>query len=184
MTIQELEKLNVDKYFIDIDGVIFHSVEAMVKILNRKFNMNLKSQNVTSWNFRCCYPEMTDEEVEWLFSTDEFFDVVRFIEGAKDFLLRHKDNSILVTKGQERNLRIKRQFLDLNGLEDIFMIGLPLNVSKDIINMKNGVFIDDSVKNLNEVTTAKYKILFSEYGNEDKCEWSKGWKGDKMYSWN
>lgn len=181
ITTNILENLDIDKIFLDIDGCIFHSVEAMCKILNKKFNMNVQPQQITSWNFECCYPKMSNEEIEWLFANDKFFDYVRLIDGSKEFMLKHKDNLILITKGNEKNIFQKRQWLDLNGLEEINMIGLPLDVSKDIINMKDGLFIDDTTKNLNEVTTSKYKVQFKEYDNE--TEWSSGWEGMVLRKW-
>ena len=189
MNIKELEDLinnNEFKYiFLDVDGVIFHSVEAMVKLLNKRHNINVNPKNITSWNFSNCYPNMTDEEVEWLFTTNEFFDNVKMIDGVKEFILKYIDKIILVTKGNINNINQKRIYFDLNGLERVKMLGIPLNISKDIINMWGSVFIDDSTNNLNEVTTAKLKIQFNEYGSEiaDKCEWSKGWDGIRMESW-
>lgn len=183
ITINDIEKLNPSKYYIDIDGVVFHSVEAMVHLLNKKFNKNVKPQEIISWNFTCCYPNMTDKEIEWLFDTSDFFKIVKFIDGAKEFILKNKDKVVLLTKGNPKNIYEKRIFLDLNGLEDIIMVGLPIQISKGIINMEeNSVFIDDNKNNLDE-SNATYKIMFSEYKNENICEWMKDWNGDVMYSW-
>lgn len=180
-TVKDLENMEFKRYFIDVDGVIIHSVKATTNILNKKYNMNIKPQDIKSWNFIDKYPMMTEEEIEWIFTTNEFFDNVEFIKGAKKFMLKHSKDVILITKGQRENIKQKRIMLDLNGLEDIELIGIPLYETKDIINMKSGVFIDDTTKNLNEVTTADYKVLFKEYDNY--TEWSEGWNGNVMYSW-
>ena len=189
INIKELEELiereNFKHVYLDIDGVVFHSVEAIVKILNRRYYTDVNPRDITSWNFSDCYPYMTNDKIERLFTTNEFFDNVKMIDGVKEFILKYIDKIILVTKGNINNINQKRIYFDLNGLENVKMIGIPLNVSKDVINMYDSVFIDDCTNNLNEVTTAKLKIQFNEYGSEiaDKCEWSKGWDGIRMENW-
>lgn len=187
--IKELEELIKDenfKYiFLDVDGVIFHSVEAIVKLLNKEYNMNVDPKNIFTWDFSNCYPNVTDKKIEQLFGTDTFFDNVKMMEGAKEFILKYIDKVVLITKGKQENINGKRNYFDSNGLEKIKMVGIPLNISKNIINMGDSLFIDDSTSNLNDVITAKYKIQFMEYGEyvANKCEWTKGWHGERMESW-
>jgi len=189
INIKELEKLIEDedfKYiFLDVDGVVFHSIEAIVKILNKEYNMNVDPRDVLSWNFSNCYSEMTDKKIEQLFGTTTFFNNVKMIKGAKEFILKHIDKVILITKGGQENINRKRNYFDLNDLGKVRMVGIPLDMSKNIINMTNSLFIDDSTNNLNDVLTAKYKIQFIEYGEHiaNKCAWTKGWDGERMESW-
>ena len=179
---------NITHIFIDIDGVIFHSCQAMINILNERYGGNFDGSDVTSWNFQCCYPNMTSEEIEDTFNDPKFFDIVKPIDGALKFMDRYRDKIILVTKANIENYAHKRKWFDDRGF-NIPMIALPLNVSKGFIDMQNctgfynySLFIDDSTNNLQE-TNADYNIMFKEYNDQKEREWQKGWDGLVMYQW-
>ena len=167
-------------WYIDADGVLLRSVDAVVDILNARFNKSVLPQDITNWNFSCSF-DVTDQDIEDIFSSDEFFERVKFQDGAIDFLKRNKEWVDVITKGTDRNIELKRKLFADNGLGDINIIGLPLNISKDIVDMKDGVFVDDVVSNLNDVRTARYKVLFKEYDNY--TQWSDGWNGMILRSW-
>lgn len=179
ITLKEIEELDVSTYFLDMDGVIIQSVKTMITLLNKKYGGNYTAKDVKSWNFECCY-QITNDDIEWLFSTKEFFDIVEPYEGVFDFMRKHRNKIIIVTKGTIENINQKRIWLDINGFEDIKMIGLPLNVSKHYVNMVDGLFIDDSTINLKDAYTATYSIMFEEFPNR---EWNRDWNGWKMNSW-
>ena len=180
---------NITHIFLDIDGVIFHSCQAMIDILNERYGGNFDGSDVTSWNFQCCYPNMTSEEIEDTFNDPKFFDIVKPIDGALEFMDRYRDKIILVTKANIENYAHKRKWFDDRGFKDVPMIALPLNVSKGFIDMQNctgfynySLFIDDSTNNLQE-TNADYNIMFKEYNDQKEREWQKGWDGLVMYQW-
>ena len=176
--------MEIDKIFLDIDGVIFHSCQAMIDILNERYDGNFDGSDVTSWNFQCCYRGMTSEEIESMFNNGLFFKVVKPIDGALEFMDRYRDKIILVTKANIENYALKRKWFDDRGFKDIPMIALPLNVSKGFINMDNineySLFIDDSTQNLIDCN-ADYKVQMREYCDDKEREWQKGWNGLVMY---
>jgi hypothetical protein len=176
----------IDKIFLDIDGVIFHSCQAMIDILNERYGGNFDGSDVTSWNFQCCYRGMTSEEVESIFNNGLFFKIVKPIDGSLEFMDRYRDKIILVTKANIENYALKRKWFDDRGFKDIQMIALPLNVSKGFINMNNideySLFIDDSTQNLIDCN-ADYKVQMREYYDGKEREWQKGWNGLVMYQW-
>jgi uncharacterized HAD superfamily protein len=178
--------MEIDKIFLDIDGVIFHSYQAMIDILNERYDGNFDGSDVTSWNFQCCYRGMTSEEIESMFNNGLFFKVVKPIDGALEFMDRYRDKIILVTKANIENYALKRKWFDDRGFKDIPMIALPLNVSKGFINMDNineySLFIDDSTQNLIDCN-ADYKVQMREYCDDKEREWQKGWNGLVMYKW-
>ncbi len=180
---------NITHIFIDIDGVIFRSCQAMIDILNERYGGNFDGSDVTSWNFQCCYPNMTSKEIEDTFNDPKFFDIVKPIDGALKFMDRYRDKIILVTKASVENYAHKRKWFDDRGFGSIPIIALPLNVSKGFIDMQNctefynySLFIDDSTNNLQE-TNADYNIMFKEYDDQKEREWQKGWDGLVMYQW-
>lgn len=178
--------MEIDKIFLDIDGVIFHSCQAMIDILNERYDGNFDGSDVTSWNFQCCYRGMTSEEIESIFNNGLFFKIVKPIDGALEFMDRYRDKIILVTKANIENYALKRKWFDDRGFKDIPMIALPLNVSKGFINMDNineySLFIDDSTQNLIDCN-ADYKVQMREYCDDKEREWQKSWNGLVMYQW-
>ena len=178
--------------YLDWDGVITHSVKAIVDILNKKHNTNINPQDIVSWNFKEADPTLTDEEMEWLFTTKEFFFELEYIDGVIDFMKRHRNNIIIVTKSRTENYLGKIHMLKRIGLDDIPIIPIPLNMSKSIINMyyhnldnylDYSLFIDDSTNNLLE-SSASFKIQFREYNDDKEREWQKDWNGYVMYKWS
>ncbi len=177
---------NISSIFCDIDGVLWHSCQAIIDILNEKYGGNFTGNDVTSWNVNCCYPQMTEEEVEGVFNNPKFFEIVKPIDGALEFLDRYRDKIILVTKASVENYARKRKWFNNRGF-DMPIIALPLNVSKSLVNMNNideySLFIDDSTQNLID-SNADFKVQFREYqSNNDKREWVKDWDGMVMYKW-
>ena len=179
-------KYNISQIFLDADGVIFASCDAIIQILNERYGGDFKGSDVTSWDFQCCYPNMTSEEIEDTFADPRFFEIVKPIQGVLKFIDRYRDKIVIVTKAATDNFIHKRKWFDEHGYSDVPIIGLPLNVSKSLINMDRvdswSLFIDDSTNNLND-SNADFKIQFREYNDDKEREWQKGWDGLVMYNW-
>lgn len=191
-----IEGRNIETMFIDIDGVLLKSCDCICNLLREQEGLytNVTGKDIFAWNFKEAFDEdanmrgdetsLSDEYmsyiVEGLFSSNEFFEKVEFIDGAIDFLRKYKDKIILVTKSNIRNLDGKVQLFKNLDLGDIPIIGMPLDISKGFINMQygkgNSLFIDDCANNLFEAN-ADYKIQFREYndGQNDKRKWISDW---------
>ena len=177
--ISDIELLNPNYYFLDFDCTLVKSLNESTRILNSIHNMNLKPEDIKTWNFKEYDPTLTDKEIEKIFADESFFKELKFYEGAKEFCIRHKDKIIVVTKGTDKNLYLKKNWLKENGI-DVPVIGLPVEVSKKFINMNDrSVFIDDSTNNLVD-SNATWKVQFREFG--ETC-WNKGWEGCVINSW-
>ena len=181
-----IKKHNITHLFIDIDGVIFPSCTSIIQILNERHGGIFDGSDVTSWNFQCCYPNMTSEEIEDPFNDPKFFDIVKPIDGALELMDRYRDKIILVTKANVENYAHKRKWFDDRGF-NMPIIALPLNVSKSLVNMNSideySLFIDDNTQNLID-SNSDFKVQFREYqSNNDKREWVKDWNGMVLYKW-
>ena len=178
-----IDYYNINKIYLDVDGVLIHSCQAICDILNEDKGTNFTGDQVLSWNFKEICPNLTDADIELLFADDRFFKYVKWIKGAKEFIKSHGKDITIVTKGTYRNILRKIIFFSPYGFGSEF-VGIPLNISKREIDMSDGLFIDDCTKNLKE-SNAKYKVQFLEYndGLNDKREWTKDWDGLKMYKW-
>lgn len=185
--ISDIEKfinyVNVDHIYLDVDGVLIHSCQAVCDILNEDKGTNFTGNQVLSWNFKEICPDLTDGDIELLFADDRFFKYVQWIKGAREFIERHEDDITIVTKGTYLNILRKILFFNRYDIS-VPIEGLSLDTSKNEIDMSNGMFIDDCTKNLIE-SNAKYKVQFLEYndGLNEQREWIKGFNGYKMYKW-
>lgn len=178
-----IKAINPNRIYLDVDGVIWHSCQAFCDVVNKRFGTNVQGNEILSWNFKELKEDLTDEDVEYVFGDYYFFKCIRWVNGAYDFIRRYKDKITIVTKGTCMNLTRKLEEFDALGL-DIAVCGLSLNDSKSSVNMNGGLLIDDCTNNLIE-SNATYKIQFLEYkDNKNNIrEWTKGWRGLKMYKW-
>ena len=185
--ISDIEKfidyVNADHIYLDVDGVLIHSCQAVCDIINEDKGTNFTGEQILSWNFKEICPNLTDGDIELLFADDRFFKYVQWIKGAREFIERHENNITIVTKGTYLNILRKILFFSRHNIF-VPIEGLSLNTSKNEIDMSNGIFIDDCAKNLRE-SNAKYKVQFLEYndGLNEQREWIKGFNGYKMYKW-
>lgn len=186
MIIKDIDKYiidnNITKIYLDFDGVISHTCQAIVNILNKKNKTNFNGSDVISWNFKEIDSKLDNNTVEKIFDSDEFFIELDMVEGAKEFINKYKDMIIIITTSSRKNLNIKHHLLEFWGLNNVDMIGIPIGISKSIINMSNGLFIDDNYKNLIE-SNAMHKIQFREYNDNKIRKWINDWNGDVMYEW-
>lgn len=175
---------DINNIYLDVDGVLIHSCQAVCDILNEDRGTNFTGDQVLSWNFKEICPDLTDADIESLFADTRFFKYVKWIKGAKEFVKRHENNITIVTKGTKQNILKKYDLFNLHNL-NVVIKGLLLDKSKSEIDMSNGIFIDDCTKNLVE-SNAKYKVQFCEYddGLNEQREWIKGFDGLKMYKWS
>lgn len=178
-----IESVKPKRIYLDVDGVIWHSCQAVCDILNEDKGTNFTGDQILSWNFKEICPNLTDIDIELLFADTRFFEYVKWIDGAKEFIDNYKNHILIVTKGTWDNITKKIDFFKLNQI-NVDFVGLPLDKSKSEIDMSDGIFIDDCTKNLIE-SNAKYKIQFLEYndGLNEKREWIKNFNGYKMYNW-
>ncbi len=161
--------------YLDMDEVLTESIESVLVTLNRRYNKNFKANDIYNWDFTDRFPETTLEEIEEIFSSEEFFENLTWKKDAKEFLqkLYNENNVTIVTKGSRMNLLLKRKWLKEQEFENIDFIGLDHSQSKGEVDMSDGYFVDDNEDNLYE-SNAKYKILFENYPNKS---WNSTWSG-------
>ena len=170
--------------YIDFDDTITSSVENVVRIINKRYNRNVKPQDISKWDFSDVYPDIPLENIVGVFGEKEFFKTLKLKNDVIPTLRRYAkyNNLIIVSKVdgvaiKEKYNWIKEHLMDI-GI-DIEFRGIPLGKSKGIIDMSDGIMIDDNAQFLKE-TNAKYKILY-------KCnrvfDDTQDWDGYTVSSW-
>ena len=160
--------------YVDVDDTILLSSEAVIKILNKKYNINPPKtiDNMKDWEYRSIYKYVTKKEIEKIYESDDFFDMVEFDQSFLNFYESNKDkiNIVICTKGTKINIEKKESLIKSVLGEDITYIGMQFKLDsegnsikdyrKSIINMKHGIQIDDRTDALRD-TNANVKILIN-----------------------
>ena len=169
------------KIYIDFDDTIAQSLPVVVNIVNKRYGRDANVQDIGR-GVAVAFCEGYD--IVKVFGEDEFF---KHLKPKKDAVrVLHKfckrNELIMVSKVDTKALWNKNHWLDRtlrNVGIDIRFIGIPLGKSKGLIDMSDGIMIDDNVAFLNE-TNAKYKILFD---NDTKFHRNQEWDGLRVDNW-
>lgn len=174
----------VKTLYIDFDGVIINTIETIVSLYNEDFQYykGFKTVNwwgVNTWDFEECSCA-SKKYINSYFNTPRFFNKASLLEGAWDVLNQMKDDFhlVIVSMGYRPNLVGKRLWIEKNlPFVDFIGVNMKKYPDKRHIDMSDGIFIDDSSKNL-ATSNAKYKVLFG-----DVYPWNEGWEGKRCFNW-
>lgn len=169
--------------YLDCDDTILNSSEVIIDILNRKYGQTKTLDDLKDYRYRSIANGVTQQEILEIYQSEEFWEKVQF---NPDFLavakkLKNYFKFVIVTKGTQKNLMEKEIHLhkafEALGFS-IDFIGLPLSfnpdtsIGKNLIQMQNGIQIDDCAKELVN-SSAAMKILLKNnretYWNETPC---------------
>lgn len=170
--------------YLDFDDTITDSLQNLTRIVNKRYNKRVKWNDVGKWDFSDVYPDIPLRDIVKVFGEQEFFDTVYAKEYA--ILALHKltkrNNAYIVSKCDNEASKRKNEWIK-NNLEGIGVnvqfMPVPLNGSKSMVDMSDGIFVDDNVKFLEE-TNAKYKIFFN---NHRKFDTEQKWDGLEADNW-
>ena len=99
--------------FLDVDDTVLHSSEAVVQIMNEKYGTNKTVKDVTDWGYRSICSGANFDNVNEIFASERFWDIVQIDPDFKRFYHDHKRhfNFVFVSKGIPLNLKRKETFL-------------------------------------------------------------------------
>lgn len=169
---------------MDFDGVIVNSIKAIVDTYNEDFQhykkfKHINWEDVNTWDFaelECATPEY----INTYFNQQRFFDRLEFMSDAKEVLeeLNKYYDITIVSSGYSPNLKAKELWI-IEHLPFCGFIGVNMKEHKDKseVDMKSGIFIDDSSTNL-KTSNALVNICFGE-----KYSWNKDWEGVRLDNW-
>lgn len=179
-----MKRNDIKTIYCDLDGVVFDTIAAIVNLYNEdyKYYKDYKLvhwYDIESWNFEECICA-TYTDINNYFNQPRFFDELEYMPFADVVIpkLAEHYKIVFVSHGQQPNLVQKKELL-----RGIFpfakFIGVNWNEYKDKshIDMSDGVFIDDSAKNL-ITSNAEECICFG-----DKYEWNEKWNGKRISNW-
>ena len=169
----------IKKLFIDLDGVVFDTIQTIVNLYNmdhlyyKDFQLVMAS-DIKTWRFE----ELTLEPPEFIdryFNMPRFFTELEMIRSA-DWIIKRliKDGYqiIFCSCGSYPNLALKKEWVRKHYPEAEF---IPVNhnnyIDKSHILMgQNSLFCDDVYENL-ITSNAEYKVCFGK-----EYSWNEKWK--------
>lgn len=171
--------------FIDFDDTITQSVENVVRIVNKRYNLNVDYKDVCDWDWQDVYPNIPSSQISSVFGEKEFFNTLQFKEKALEVLFKYsmRNNITIVSKIIDRTAMVNKdewikKHLIGSGV-DVEFRAIKITQSKGLIDMTGGIMVDDNAKYLQE-TDAKYKILFR---NDTKFSKQQKWSGIEADNW-
>lgn len=170
--------------FIDLDGVVFDTVSTINYLYDLDYCLyknykKIDSSNINTYEFselNCA----TAEEINLYFCQPRFFENLILMENALDTIHSLQDQYAItfVSIGKQPNLLQKQVWINKNCPGCAF-IGVDSDVydDKSHIDMSEGIFIDDSYKNL-KTSNAIENICFG-----DVYSWNENWQGRRCHNW-
>ena len=159
--------------YIDFDGTIVNTIKKITSLYDEDFSSNKSYEkidwsDVQTWDFselKCA----TREDIDRYFSSKRFFDHLEFMDNAMEVIgsIEGLFQICIVSIGSKENLENKKMWIEEN-IPHCQFIGVDetINNDKAHIDMSDGIFIDDSLHNL-ETSNAAVKIVFG-----DKYPWN------------
>jgi hypothetical protein len=163
-------KLERQKILIDIDDTFLKSSEEVIRQLNAK-NGTLKTINdLVDYGYRSIDNNITPEEINQIYSSDDFFYNVDFNDGAIEFVTKYSKifDIVFVSYGTQENIDKKILMLTRlalnNNLNNIFFISCESGKANKSEILLDNVYlaIDNHSKHLDELNAPK-KILLKNF---------------------
>ena len=176
------------KLFIDFDNTIVDSTQAICNIYNNTFSKHpnfvpARPENSKDWYFLDVCPLADRDWIEDCFCKEAFFEDLRVFYGFSIAfkILADFYDIYIVTIGEIKNLELKARYISdrLPFIKNTILLSDNNNfVGKSIVDMNNGILVDDTPYNLSS-SNASLKLLFNKYkyftDTKDKflsfCNW-------------
>ena len=166
--------------YLDFDDTITDSVQNLVRIVNKRYDKRVRWNDISKWDFSDVYPDIPHKDIVKVFGEQEFFNTLYIKEYAMLALhkLSKRNDVFIVSKCDDLASKYKYEWIKSNlhdtGI-DVEFIAIPLNGSKGLVDMSDGIFVDDNVRFLKKPTlNIKYFLTIIEDLTQDKV--GKVWK--------
>lgn len=151
--------------YLDFDNTIVESNKKVIEILNKRYGEDKNEKDLLDYGYNSIH-KISEQEKLSIFESNEFFTNLEFKPHIIDIITKNytKFNWVITTKGTKLNLEKKFKWLDEYWPFDMQKVGITNdNLSKSIVDMSDGIQIDDVAAALD--TKAALKILYKDYNN-------------------
>lgn len=169
--------LEKQKILIDIDDTFLKSSEEIIRQLNNKNGTSKTIDDLTDYKYRSIDNNITQEEINNMYSSNDFFNNVAFNDGAIEFINKYSKifDIVFVSYGTKYNLNKKVDLLsnivNIYNIDNVYFAACEIGkANKSEILLDNVyVAIDNHSEHLEELNAPK-KILLK---NFKEVDWNK-----------
>lgn len=170
-------KLERQKILIDIDDTFLKSSEEIIRQLNYKNGTSKTIDDLIDYKYRSIDNNITQEDIEKMYASSEFFNNVAFNDGAIEFIIKYSKifDIVFVSYGTKENLFKKAflltQFVNAYNLDNVFFADCETGKANKSEILLDNVYlaIDNHSGHLAELSAPK-KILLK---NFKEVDWNK-----------
>ena len=167
-------KLERQKILIDIDDTLLKSSEEIIRQLNHKNSTHKTINDLIDYQYRSIDENITQEDINNMYASEEFFNHVNFNDGAIDFIIKysHIFDIVFISYGTEENLLRKINLLSNMAircqLNNVFFVTCEIGrANKNEVLLDNVYLaIDNHAGHLSELNAPK-KILLKNFQEVD-----------------
>lgn len=147
--------------FVDCDDTIENFCEVWVKELNKKYNMDYSTEDITEWDIQKFYPDTTKEELLEVANSAKFWDKVKPKRDAIVYLSLLQDyfDIYIVTSGSYRSMYYKVPKIIKKYFKFIPEQNIICCTDKHLLN--GDYLVDDNPANLIDGNPSYKGILYS-----------------------
>lgn len=151
---------------IDFDSTINNMLDVWVETLNDRYKLSVKVEDITDWDMKIAYPELTNDQIYEVLSERDYWEKVQLVEGAREAIERWQKEGhrvYIVTSTKYTNAKDKFDACLLKLLPTITYKDIIITYHKNLIVCD--FMIDDYHKNLE--LCKGYAILIDKPYNKD-----------------
>lgn len=145
---------------VDIDDVLNELCKCWVETLNERYNCFVRHEDITDWNIKRFFPELTEQEVYGVLLDENFWKTVTPKQDAMQYMMKlYQDeyDIYLCTSTHYNNIKVKFENIVQKYYPFISWEKVIIAHNKQMI--RTDVMVDDAVHNL--IDGEYYKILMS-----------------------
>jgi 5'(3')-deoxyribonucleotidase len=187
-----VDKINL---FLDFDNCLCNAFKGIEAAYNHLYSScpNFEPANgdkIRKYNMsdECKLLELKD--VGKIFACDTFWENIKLFDGVEVILNDLKDhfNLIVVSIGTYENIQRKAHWIEYNLpiIDDSILLAsdrVPCKANKSMINMQNGILIDDHMGNILS-SNAKTKICYGRDGDWNESYYTQSDRSIyRLYDW-
>lgn len=141
--------MNSLKILIDMDDTIEHLLISWVDYINKRYGTTVKYEDVTEWDLRVAFPELTDKQLHGLLEEEEFWKTVKPMDRASEtvqWMLDQGHEVYIVTASAYRTIQPKMEHVLFKYFPFLTWDNVIITTHKQMI--RGDVLIDDAPHNL------------------------------------
>lgn len=162
--------LERQQILIDIDDTFLKSSEEIIRQLNKKNNTYKTINDLRDYQYRSIDENITQEDINRMYASEEFFNNVNFNDGAIDFIVKYSKifDIVFISYGTEENLlrkiKLLNDFVQQYNLDHIFFASCETGKANKREVLLDNIYlaIDNHSGHLEEMQSPK-KILLKNF---------------------